>query len=103
MTGGDARARAALRLAVLQALPPRHQNYFFEEIRRRCADYIRRCTNTPYRERKSLTLELVSEVTAKLLAGASTEPSITADIPYVSDDDPSQDGRVAWLLGHSEQ
>jgi hypothetical protein len=69
MTREDSPGVATTRLRVLNSLPRRHQEYFFAEVRRLCAVYIASLGLTPS-ERQSVTLELVSEVMAKL-AGAS--------------------------------
>ena len=97
-----AQARAELRLRVLCSLPPRHQRYLFEEIRRLCRDYLR-CQRVPSSEMTAE--ELVSEIWQKLLGTVpvySEETSrLSAPDPYrasIDADAPERDGRVVWLI-----
>lgn len=106
MTREDLPGVATTRLRVLNSLPRRHQDYCFAEVRRLCAVYIA-SLGLPPSERQSATLELVSEVMAKL-AGASTFSAERTDVQGKGDepphactisDDPGRDGRVVWLIG----
>lgn len=106
MTREDLPGVATTRLRVLNSLPRRHQDYFFAEVRRLCAAYIA-SLGVPPSERQSATLELVSEVMAKL-AGASALSGERTDVhgsghglpdANTISDDPRRDGRVVWLIG----
>jgi hypothetical protein len=117
--------RAKTRLRVLTLLPQRHRDYFCEEIRRLCANYIR-SLGLPGAEWETEGRELFSEVMAKLLGAASLPEEATTDdtgdqedtredrdckeslrdkpeAPRPSDwsiheQDPKRDGRVLWLI-----
>jgi hypothetical protein len=103
-TARDADGPAAARLRVLDSLPRRHQNYFFEFIRDLCARYI---AGTSRRDPSIDVRELFNEVMAKLVgvSGVGTEhdPGIDSgeEIPtmWAVSDDPKRDERVAWLIG----
>jgi len=94
--------RAELRLRVLRSLPPRHQRYLFDEIRRLCRDFLRR-QQVPSSE--MTPEELLSEIWQKLLGTVSVQ---NEEGPGLSSPDPSQasinasaperDGRVVWLI-----
>jgi hypothetical protein len=62
--------RGESRLRVLAALPQSHRDYFFDETRKLCRNYIS-SIGTPMSDRESETLELFSEVAAKLLGATS--------------------------------
>jgi hypothetical protein len=94
--------RAELRLRVLHSLPPRHQRYLFEEIRKLCRDFLR-SKRVPLSE--ITPEELLSEIWQKLLGTMSVHDEGTRGLPFpdpnqVSIDDgaPERDGRVAWLI-----
>ena len=105
MTLADMRAVGATRLSVLNSLPRQHQDYFFEEIRKLCAGYIASLA-LPLAQRESQTLELVSEVMAKLLGASPAAGDAGADdvghpaVPreWLIDKDPQRDSRVGWLI-----
>jgi hypothetical protein len=105
MTREDLKAGGAARLSVLNSLPRQHQDYFFEAIRRMCAAYVA-SRGTPVAQRESESLELFSEVMAKLLGATSSgEGQQAAHKEYdepkadlTAHKDPKQDGRVAWLV-----
>jgi|SRR5215470_526064 len=124
MTRGETRVLREARLRVLNSLPPQHRTYFFEEVRRLCATHIA-SLRLPVSDRKSATLELLSEVMAKLLgvssllaetesgagAGLTDEEESQAKeqhdesepLPALlrrNDDerDPQRDERVIWLI-----
>jgi hypothetical protein len=103
MTLTDTRAGGTTRLSVLNSLPRQHQDHFFEAVRKLCASYVA-SRGTPVADRESESLELFSEVMAKLLgATASGEGQHAKDGEDTKPDwtahkDPKQDGRVAWLV-----
>src|SRR5262249_6342295 len=66
MAPGEMRVLREARLRILNSLPRRHKEHFFEEVRKLCATYIA-SLGLPMSDRKSETLELLSEVMAKLL------------------------------------
>lgn len=70
MTRGEMRVLREARLRILNSLPRQHKDYFFEEVRKLCATHIA-SLGLPMSDRKSETLELLSEVMAKLLGVAS--------------------------------
>lgn len=99
----------ATRLRVLNSMPRRHQDHFFEAIRTLCTRYIAVATrHAPNVDRQSEALELFSEVMAKLLgvAGVGAEENDAADEKRRQDavstwtlsDDPKRDGRALWLI-----
>jgi hypothetical protein len=95
-------AHAELRLRVLRSLPPRHQRYLFEEIRKVCRDFLR---NRGIPSSELTAEELLSDIWQKLLGTVSvgTGESIdlcTGDLKQVSIDPdvPEHDGRVVWLV-----
>jgi len=105
---GPAQDRAELRLRVLNALPRRHQDFFYSAVRSACRNYIA-SLGTPVVDRDSHTLELFSEVMAKLLGATSRadhpEPvsdggPAASEMPHwtIDETDPRKDGRVAWLI-----
>ena len=105
MTLEEMRAVGTTRLCVLNALPRQHQDYFFEEVRKLCAAYVA-SRGTPIAQRESESLELFSEVMAKLLgavasgdgqhAGAKDGEEPKPD--WAVNKDPKRDGRVVWLV-----
>jgi hypothetical protein len=105
MTLEEPRAAGATRLSVLNSLPRQHQDYFFEAVRNLCASYVA-SRGTPIVERNAESLELFSEVMAKLLgatasgegphADANEEDEPTPD--WTAHSDPKRDGRVSWLV-----
>src|SRR5262249_6050588 len=66
MAPGEMRVLREARLRILNSRPRRHKDHFFEEVRKLCATYIA-SLGLPMSDRKSETLELLSEVIAKLL------------------------------------
>jgi hypothetical protein len=102
-TGGGL---GAARLRVLNSLPRRHQDHFFEVVRTLCTKYIALASrHDPRLDRESESLELFSEVVAKLLgvtgiggerdddqSGGAAHPA------WAISDDPKRDERVAWLI-----
>ena len=74
-TDKSGQARAELRLRVLHSLPPKHQRYLFEEIRKLCHNFL-------HSQRVALSEmtseELLSEVWQKLLG------SVSVQCPYSS-------------------
>lgn len=105
MTQGDVPVLGSTRLRVLNSLPKQHQAHFFEEIRKLCTNYIA-SHRIPMADRPSESLELFSEVMAKLLGvagsgsrGSVEESDAQKSLPaFVSHTDPKQDERVSWLL-----
>ena len=102
MTPDDTKAGGTARLRVLNGLPRQHQDYFFEAVRKQCASYVA-SRGTPVAERESESLELFSEVMAKLLGATAAGEGADAADEMPSKDwnvhtDPKQDGRVAWLV-----
>lgn len=105
MTRGDVPVLGVTRLRVLNSLPRPHQAHFFEEIRKLCANYIA-SLRIPMTDRESETLELFSEVMAKLLGVAGSGAGQSVDdtgeeksLPaWVVNDDPKRDERVSWLI-----
>jgi hypothetical protein len=105
MTLVEMRAAGTTRLSVLNALPRQHQDYFFEAARKLCAAYVA-SRGAPIAQRESESLELFSEVMAKLLgavaagdgqhAGAKDGEEPSPD--WTVDKDPKRDGRVVWLV-----
>lgn len=105
MTRGNTPALAATRLRVLNSLPRRHQEHFFEVVRAMCAQFIAHIpSQDPNAHRQSETLELFSEVMAKLLGVAGLGDSLGQDDAtepphaWPVDADPKRDGRVRWLI-----
>jgi len=98
---GDAgAARAELRLRVLWSLPPAHQRYVFEEIRRLSRLYLR---NRRVLASEVTPEELVSEIWQKLLGTVSlNNPPESLPVPpaewSIDPLAPEGDGRVAWLI-----
>jgi hypothetical protein len=104
MTPADMKAGGTARLSVLNGLPREHQDFFFEAVRKQCAAYVA-SRGTPVAERESQSLELFSEVMAKLLgatAASEGQDAVAADDAPSEEwnvhNDPRQDGRVAWLI-----
>ena len=99
-TDRSGQERAELRLRVLRSLPPRHQRYVFEEIRKLCNDFLR-SQRVPSSE---LTPEeLLSEIWQKLLGAVSAHADEGSSAPYptqvsIDADAPERDGRVVWLI-----
>jgi len=100
----EMRAAGATRLKVLNSLPRQHQDYFFGEVRKLCANFIA-SGDTPIALRESGALELFSEVMAKLLGAgssgnlmASNKDTGAIERDWRVDHDPSRDGRVSWLV-----
>jgi hypothetical protein len=107
MTPGGTRALGATRLQVLNSLPRRHQDYFFEEVRTLCTKHVALASrHNPNTDRTSEAFELFSEVMAKLLGVAGSGRAQGADEPdggelshiRTADNDPKRDERVAWLI-----
>jgi hypothetical protein len=95
---GDREAQGELRLRVLASLPPLHQRYLFEEIRKRCSRFLRQRGVT---ESEVSVEELLSEVWAKLLGSLSIQDERTMSSHVETTDDPhapDRDGRVIWLI-----
>jgi hypothetical protein len=95
-------ARAELRLRILRSLPPRHQRYLFEEIRKVCRDFLR---NRGVPSSEMTAEELLSEIWQKLLGTVSVGPGETIDLcsgdltqVSIDPDVPERDGRVVWLV-----
>ena len=95
-------ARAELRLRVLRSLPPRHQRYLFEEIRKVCRDFLR---NRGVPSSELTAEELLSEIWQKLLGTVSVGAGETIDLcsgdltqVSIDPDVPERDGRVVWLV-----
>jgi hypothetical protein len=99
MTFEDAKAGGAARLSVLNALPRQHQDYFFAAVRKLCTGFVA-SRGTMAADRESESLELFSEVMAKLLGATAAETKEGDDIKagLTVHKDPKQDGRVAWLV-----
>jgi hypothetical protein len=89
--------RGELRLRVLWSLPPTHQRYLFEEVRKLCRHYLR---NRRIPASEVSPEELLSEVWQKLLAtvSLSDDECPEAVFPSSTDPVPEQDGRVIWLI-----
>jgi hypothetical protein len=101
-TDSSGQARAELRLRVLHSLPPKHQRYLFEEIRKLCHHFLHG-QRMPSSE--MTPEELLSEVWQKLLGAVSVPSeegaySPAPDPTQVSIDEhaPERDGRVVWLI-----
>jgi hypothetical protein len=98
---GDAGAAPAeVRLRVLWSLPPAHQRYVFEEIRRLSRLYLR---NRRVLASEVTPEEFVSEIWQKLLGTVSLNnaPESLPVPPAEWSIDPlapERDGRVAWLI-----
>src|SRR5262245_16675574 len=99
---GAGQVRAELRLRVLCSLPPRHQRYLFEEIRRLCREFLR-SRRVPSSE--MTPEELLSETWQKLLGTVSVPGDETPGVSFfdpdqatVDADAPERDGRVVWLI-----
>jgi len=93
-------AGAELRLRVLRSLPPAHQRYVFEEIRRLSRLYLR---NRRVPASEVTPEELVSEIWQKLLGAVSlnnASQSLPVPLAEWSIDArlPERDGRVVWLI-----
>lgn len=94
-------ARAELRLRVLHSLPPRHQRYLFEEIRKLCHHFLH-SQRVPSSE--MTPEELLSEVWQKLLGAVSVQseegasPALDPTQVSIDPDAPERDGRVVWLI-----
>jgi hypothetical protein len=94
---GGRTPRGELRLQVLCSLPPMHQRYLFEEVRKLCRCYLGTRQNGAS---EVTTGELLSEVWQKLVSTVSvsddeyTEPSL----PSSTDPAPERDARIMWLL-----
>ena len=105
MTLAEMRAGGTTRLSVLNSLPRQHQDYFFEEVRKLCAAYVA-SRGTPVAQRESESLELFSEVMAKLLGAVAsadgqqpgTKDDGDAKPDWAVNKDPKRDGRVTWLV-----
>src|SRR6267154_6687746 len=109
---GAVLSRAELRLRVLNGLPQRHKDCFFEAVRVACRKYIG-SLGAQVNDRDTESLELFSEVMAKML-GASTradrdsEPETNeagqgSPLPAMQEwvidaAEPRRDGRVGWLM-----
>ena len=94
-------ARAELRLRVLRSLPPRHQRYLFEEIRKVCRDFLR---NRGVPSSELTAEELLSEIWQKLLGTVSVGAGETIDLcsgdltqVSIDPDLPERDGRVVFF------
>jgi hypothetical protein len=97
-TDRSGQARAELRLRVLHSLPPRHQHYLFEEIRKLCRHFLH-SQRVPSSE--MTPEELLSEVWQKLLGAVSVQSEEEAPDPAqvsIDPDAPERDGRVVWLI-----
>ena len=100
-TDSSGQARAELRLRILHSLPPRHQRYLFEEIRKLCHHFLH-SQRVPSSE--MTPEELLSEIWQKLLGAVSVQSddgaSPAPDPAQVSidADAPERDGRVVWLI-----
>ena len=103
MTLVGMRAGGTTRLSVLNSLPRQHQDYFFEAVRRACAAYVA-SRGTPVANRESESLELFSEVMAKLLGATSADGQHADPVDegpepdWTVHQDPKLDGRVTWLV-----
>jgi hypothetical protein len=101
-TDSSGQARAELRLRVLHSLPPKHQRYLFEEIRKLCHHFLH-SQRVPSSE--MTPEELLSEVWQKLLGAVSVQSEEGAYSPApdptqvsIDADAPERDGRVVWLI-----
>jgi hypothetical protein len=100
-TDSSGQARAELRLRVLHSLPPRHQRYLFEEIRKLCHHFLH-SQRVPSSE--MTPEELLSEVWQKLLGAVSIQseegasPALDPTQVSIDPDAPERDGRVVWLI-----
>jgi hypothetical protein len=89
-------ARAVLRMRVVCSLPPSHQAYLFEEIRKLCSEYLRK-----ERRRTSEVApeELLSEIYQKLFGQVILENEDVSEYPNFAESvDPGHDRRVIWLV-----
>jgi len=101
-TDSSGQARAELRLRVLHSLPPKHERYLFEEIRKLCHHFLH---SQRVASSEMTPEELLSEVWQKLL-GAVSVPSEEGAYSAAPDptqvsidaDAPERDGRVVWLI-----
>jgi hypothetical protein len=94
--------RAELRLRVLRSLPPKHQQYLFEQVRKLCRDFLRG-RRIPLSE--MTPEELLSEIWQKLLGTVSVHNEERPDLSFfdanqasIDVDAPERDGRVVWLI-----
>ena len=106
------RVRREQRLRMFNALPKRHQEHVYAEVRKMCAAYLA-AVGGPAGDRD----ELVSQVFAEQLVGVGVLPSPDdggqvkqkvgiqeeqlSQLPsglVVDEHDPKRDGRVAWLI-----
>jgi hypothetical protein len=82
-------------------LPPRHQRYLFEEIRKLCHHFLH-SQRVPSSE--MTPEELLSEVWQKLLGAVSVQseegasPALDPTQVSIDPDAPERDGRVVWLI-----
>ena len=105
MTLEQTKTDGAARLSVLNSLPRQHQDYFFEVVRKLCAAVVA-SRGAPGADRESESLELFSEVMAKLLGATATGDAQHAETKGGEEikpnltvhKSPQQDGRVAWLV-----
>jgi len=103
MTLEEPRADGATRLSVLNSLPRQHQDYFFEAVRNICVSFVV-SRGVPSADRDAESLELFSEVMAKLLGataageGWQTKGGDEPRPDWTAHADPKRDGRVSWLV-----
>ena len=97
-TDRSGQARAELRLRVLHSLPPKHERYLFEEIRKLCNHFLH---SQGVASSEMTPEELLSEVWQKLLGAVSVQSEEEAPDPAqvsIDPDTPERDGRVVWLI-----
>ena len=99
---GGMQGLGGLRLRVLRSLPPKHQRYLFEQVRRRCRDFLR---GQRVSSSEMTPEELLSEIWQKLLGRVSVHNGETPDLSSfdanqssIDADAPERDGRVVWLI-----
>ena len=98
--GQEDETRGMLRLRVVKSLPPGHQDYFFEEVRKLASQYLR---NKRVPSSDVVPEELVSEICRKLFGTVSLpneQPATAFPDPseWSTDPVPNHDGRVDWLI-----
>jgi hypothetical protein len=83
---GELPVRGVTRLRVLNELPQQHRDYFCGEIRTMCSKFVA-SLGIPMPDRESETLELFSEIMAKLLGATSRRAQHGTRPPSLNSDD----------------
>jgi hypothetical protein len=96
--GSGEQTRGEIRLRVLNSLPKMHQQYLFEEVRKRCSRFLR---ERRIDHSEVAPEELISEVWMKMLGALvvlDNVPRFPFDQTSINLDAPDLDGRVVWLI-----